>query len=482
MKEFFRQVYVKPLEAYHETLDTVEMEKAINLHPVKDPAYMRRMHIRFMKSKMESLNERELILRRTLVKTKMLLRKRIYWMHIQKELLDPRDRARRSTRNSTQPWELFDFSKVWALKDKPPLRYIHDGTEAGTTKIVNYTKEVLIREGEASALHTINFEKWHSGYMRIHPTEAAEYIVDMPTKYQLRLDRKVQITRTRRMVHLRQKFGRFIYLPKTVDVDAKITLHFIVPLVDRLENFKRFLRSFEEEFLANRDPVKLLVVYFPDASSPVEQKEAFERYTKKYPSVGMKWLDVKGPFKRAVALQTGTDYFGDKSLLYFCDVDLVFRREFADRCRANAMIGKRAYFPVMFSQFNPNITYANKPPPKTHYYYAKEAGFWRWYSFGPVCVYGKDIKDSGGLNTSLLGWGLEDVDLYEKFVKRNDIEIFRAPDPGLVHVYHPHASCDPDSNEEQKAMCRAAQADLFSSAPSAVDFFGVRGYLDFLNS
>jgi chondroitin sulfate synthase len=314
--------------------------------------------------------------------------------------------------------------------------------------------------------------------MRVDPKVGTEFLLDIGTKYQTRdPDLKIKLTRVRRSVRVRQTFGKFIIKSESYGA-SKTTLHFIVPLMERLDNFKRFLKSFEEEFILHNDPVKVLVVYFPDVASPVEQKKAFDGYVKKYPSVEMKWIDVKGPFKRAVALQIGTDYFGNNSLLYFCDVDLVFRREFADRCRTTAVLGKRAYFPVMFSQFNPAITFANKRHPG-HYYYANEAGFWRWYSFGPVCAYAKDINESGGLNTGLLGWGLEDVDLYEKFLRRHDIEIFRAPDPGLVHVYHPHAPCDPKSTEEQQAMCRAAQADIYSSAPSSVNYLHTKGYLGY---
>ena len=107
-------------------------------------------------------------------------------------------------------------------------------------------------------------------------------------------------------------------------IDFKSTVQFIVPLVRRLENFKRFLASFEKEFLIPQDPVKILVVYFPEAEPLTGQKVEYVKYAKKYPAVEMKWLDVKGPFKRAVALQLGTDYYAPDSLLYFCDVDLVF--------------------------------------------------------------------------------------------------------------------------------------------------------------
>ena len=478
-KELFRQVYENPLEAYHGSLDAIEYIKGISFHPVKDPAYMRRMHVFFSTYNVHRFLIRQRSLHRTLKNIDPFLKGGMHWKSSRQLLSDHNDRTHRCARNSSQPWESFDFSKVWALRDKPPLRYIHDGTEAAMTKVVDFSREVLLRDGETNLYEKVSFDKWHKGYMRVDPKVGTEFLLDIGTKYQTRdPHQNVKITRTRRSVRIRQTFGKFLMRSEGDYGVSKTTLHFIVPLMGRLENFKRFLKSFEEEFILRDDPVKLLIIYFPDAASPVEQKQAFDACAKKYPSIEMKWLDVKGPFKRAVALQMGTDYFGNNSLLYFCDVDLVFRREFADRCRANAVLEKRAYFPVMFSQFNPLITFANKPHPG-HYYYAKEAGFWRWYSFGPVCAYAKDIKDSGGLNTDLLGWGLEDVDLYEKFLKRNDIEIFRAPDPGLVHVYHPHAPCDPQSTEEQQAMCRAAQADIYSSAPSSVDYLRSKGYLGY---
>lgn len=442
---------------------------------------MRRMHVYFNSYHVHRLMLRKRSVQRALTNMAPFLEGDMHWTKSQRLLSDLNDKSHRQARNSSQPWESLDFSKVWALCDKPPLRYVHDGTEAAMKKVVDFAKENIIREGEPHLYENIKFDRWHTGYMRVDPRVGTEYRLEIGTRAQLH-DKKMKlvVTRFRRSVHLRQTFDKFIVKSERTlaSESAKATLHFIVPLVNRLENLKRFLSSFESEFLVRNDPVKLLVVYFPDAAPSVQQKQTFDRYAAKYPSVEFKWLDVKGPFKRAVALQKGTDYFGNNSLLYFCDVDLVFRQEFAERCRANAVIGKRAYFPVMFSQFNPKITFAKRPHPG-HYYYAKEAGFWRWYSFGPVCAYAKDIKDSGGLNTELIGWGLEDVDLYEKFLKRSDIEIFRAPDLGLVHVYHQHATCDPRSNEEQLTDCRRAQADIYSSASSSVDYLHDKGYLGF---
>lgn len=44
----------------------------------------------------------------------------------------------------------------------------------------------------------------------------------------------------------------------------------------------------------------------------------------------------------------------------------------------------------------------------------EEVGYWRSFGFGIVSMYKSDLKAVGGLDTSILGWGGEDVDLYEK--------------------------------------------------------------------
>ncbi|CAH1231821.1 CHSY1 [Branchiostoma lanceolatum] len=60
----------------------------------------------------------------------------------------------------------------------------------------------------------------------------------------------------------------------------------------------------------------------------------------------------------------------------------------------------------------------------------EDAGYWRYYGFGMVCLYQSDFLRSGGFDTTIEGWGLEDVDLYDKFVK-NDIRVMRVVDPGM---------------------------------------------------
>lgn len=76
-------------------------------------------------------------------------------------------------------------------------------------------------------------------------------------------------------------------------------------------------------------------------------------------------------------------------------------------------------------------------------------------------MYNSDLRRVGGFDVSIVGWGKEDVDLYEKFIRSN-LTVFRAVDVGLVHVFH-KIECDPALAEEQMIMCLGSKATSIAS-------------------
>lgn len=100
-----------------------------------------------------------------------------------------------------------------------------------------------------------------------------------------------------------------------------------------------------------------------------------------------------------------------------------------------------------------------------------DAGYWRGFGYGLLCVYQSDFTSTGGFDTSIKGWGLEDVDLFGKFVQKStdgksDLAVtakpFRAKDPDLVHVYH-HSHCDVGLESKQLTMCLASRSSSIMS-------------------
>ncbi|OTF75033.1 hypothetical protein BLA29_014162 [Euroglyphus maynei] len=82
---------------------------------------------------------------------------------------------------------------------------------------------------------------------------------------------------------------------------------------------------------------------------------------------------------------------------------------------------------------------------------SEEFGYWRQFGYGIVSVYNRDLIAVGGYDTDINGWGMEDVNLYDRFIQ-NNITIFRSVDPDLIHVYH-RIHCDEQLSPQQYEMC-----------------------------
>merc|ERR1711972_1260188 len=63
----------------------------------------------------------------------------------------------------------------------------------------------------------------------------------------------------------------------------------------------------------------------------------------------------------------------------------------------------------------------------------ESTGSWRSFGYGLVSMYRKDLVNVGSFDTSVKGWGLEDVDLYSRFVAKaaTGLNIVRVKDAEL---------------------------------------------------
>lgn len=117
----------------------------------------------------------------------------------------------------------------------------------------------------------------------------------------------------------------------------------------------------------------------------------------------------------------------------------------------------------MFSEFDPGVVYGNgTTSAPNHFLISDDTGYWRNYGFGIASAYPSDLVTAGGFDTAIKGWGKEDVDLYDKFVRSN-VSVFRAADPGLVHVFH-IVECDASLDAPQLAMCQGTRANTYAGA------------------
>jgi chondroitin sulfate synthase len=247
-------------------------------------------------------------------------------------------------------------------------------------------------------------------------------------------------------------------------------IHFILPLAGRLDAFQRFMSIYEDVCLHDDQKTTLTVVLYPSLTEQLSFNNStniLQKLQMKYPLAKINVVLASGSFARAEALELGASKYDDKmdNLLFFVDVDMVFTSRTLNRIRINTIKGKQAYFPIVFSEFDPNFSYEGNSTVRNHFVVDRDRGYWRQFGYGIVSVYKSDLKATGGFDTGIHGWGKEDVDLFEKFVSiAANFSVFRAVDPELVHVFH-IVDCDPKLDDVQLSMCRGSRADTYGSVP-----------------
>jgi chondroitin sulfate synthase len=166
-------------------------------------------------------------------------------------------------------------------------------------------------------------------------------------------------------------------------------------------------------------------------------------------------------FNRGLALTKGSEVLSPDSLMFFADVDMLFTYAAIERIRTNTILGAQVYFPIVFSEFAPESWSSDDDSSISHFSYGRHRGYFRHFGFGLVSLYRRDFDAVGGFDLNIHGWGMEDVDLFEKVVSSH-FRVLRAPEPGLVHVYH-SIHCPSDMPEQQRKMCAGSKAQSLSS-------------------
>lgn len=340
----------------------------------------------------------------------------------------------------------------------------------------NEIKQVMNQIIEINRTHTIkpsNFVDGISATDTILGTEYHLYYKHSPNDYQ-----KISFIRP---------FGPLVLVGNQILSTTRETIYLILALSEsRLNTLKMFIKNLGR--LSLRDEIrtgklKIIISYY--GSMDALQKIISKPLINQVIHVSQESKE----FSRAEAIQkaalavcpvkSGMLELGSGNndcLLFFSDVDIVFTKGFLKRCRLNALKGKKVYYPIVFSLYNPKFSKLNK---EVSHFIASgylqnlindEHGFWRDFGFGMLCTYKSDFLKIGGFgnpneerkspkNVSQVNrdsWGGEDVLLYRKYLGSNGLEMIRSTDPGIIHVWH-EKHCNRTS-EDQFKSCLSSRA------------------------
>ncbi|NP_787052.3 chondroitin sulfate synthase 3 [Homo sapiens] len=498
MQQLFHENYEHNRKGYIQDLHNSKIHAAITLHPNKRPAYQYRLHNYMLSRKISELRYRTIQLHRESALMSKLSNTEVSKEDQQLGVIPSFNHFQPRERNEVIEWEFLTGKLLYsAAENQPPRQSLSSILRTALDDTVLQVME-MINENAKSRGRLIDFKEIQYGYRRVNPMHGVEYILDLLLLYKRHKGRKLTVP-VRRHAYLQQLFSKpFFRETEELDVNSLVEsinsetqsfsfisnslkilssfqgakemgghnekkVHILVPLIGRYDIFLRFMENFENMCLIPKQNVKLVIILFSRDSGQDSSKhiELIKGYQNKYPKAEMTLIPMKGEFSRGLGLEMASAQFDNDTLLLFCDVDLIFREDFLQRCRDNTIQGQQVYYPIIFSQYDPKVTNGGNPPTDDYFIFSKKTGFWRDYGYGITCIYKSDLLGAGGFDTSIQGWGLEDVDLYNKVIL-SGLRPFRSQEVGVVHIFHP-VHCDPNLDPKQYKMCLGSKASTFAS-------------------
>ena len=372
----------------------------------------------------------------------------------------------------TGSWDLILSHKLYSVTAGGARRKVPKDIAEGLTSVVGTVLDTINAEASEKG-RVIEFRDLFYAYVNSDPVYGLTYILDLLLLYKRYKGNKMTV-KVRRHVYVRQPYLPAVVrleesqdhnppsLPVQVSGDGEVqgpagdtqgdprqTVTFIVPVAGqkKIPVIKRFLDNYEKEVLSQLQPARLVLVVFKETKDDTAMEDTVRDgvmgLESNYPGYDFTVSVLERVFSRAIGMMEGVQRCASSDLLFLVDVDIQFTADVLDNIRSFTKLGEQVYFPIVFSMFK-----------------GETDGYWRDFGYGIMAAYRADIDRVDGFNTTIVGWGKEDVDLYDRFVAAPAISIFRSPCPQLVHRYHP-VTCAPQLSAVQAAACRSSRANNY---------------------
>ena len=356
--------------------------------------------------------------------------------------------------HTTISWSYFNDHQTWYCDEKINPRYLTD-IHTYYQYEVQMTLQEVVRAANRITGDNLALTGYTDAYIHHDPLNGNQYIVDGTFSKDVNMFWNLLMNQPvfEGQIHLSQPLSQRYNAINTLPAENSRIVHFVVPISDVNQRLVLFLENYEEEFLAKQERTSLtLTVYKKDTIAFV--KEKVWQLLQKYPlHADITIISGRGKFSRGRALHSAMSHMKGGDLVFLCDVDLIVTRDFLYRCRANTKRGKKVYYPEFFKLYNEKYIFRSAAENKTlnsRPDIDRQSGHWAFYSYGMACIYKSDYDAIGGFDQALEGWGGEDVQLVEDVISRG-LEVFRAPDIGLMHRWH-HKHCSTSDNQYRECL------------------------------
>ena len=443
------------------------IKQAILLSPLKEPDHFYHLHQYFMREKLNSTKTLTTHLRTLMIQTAERAAQLDNLLYTSEHQSPPWTRLGiNAPFSSLDPddgvlhFQSFDDQYTYAESKHHPSTPLNSVNKRETDEVVNAVTKF---RAQKESLESENGENAQIGsslvvesiLQRVDPSRGIDYFL------QLIDQRKSGPLKTEFYHALRETEPPRITSMHSPNCGT-IKVNFVVATPPVSRGFQRFMLSFENSFLARNPPelVSLLAILYSDGKFKKYDKDLFsvvtllDLYKKKYPKADLRLITTRKPYSRKETIEITSKEYPTYELLFFADIHIDFSMQFIERCRMNAIENEQVYFPMIFSPYDPAEFHKSRIlfPYSTKFKISEKTGAWMPESFHLVCVFNYDLVKV--LNVNQNGEKSEkDWNLLSEFINYGQLKIFRAVEPGLVHLWQDGCK-EEELGSRERTLCQ----------------------------
>ncbi|XP_052421812.1 chondroitin sulfate synthase 2 [Carassius gibelio] len=446
--------------------DNVQFMNALTVHPVSDPEQMYRLHKHFTEIELQKTYEEIRKLQAEIKNVSVVAfegNRSSLWPVGINPPFEPK------TRFEVLRWDYFTEDQVYSCIDGSPKCELRGIDKLDVADVIETAMGELNKKYKP-VLH-LKKQQLINGYRRFDPTRGMEYTLDLQLEVVNQKGHSRSITKR---VHLVRPLSHIEIIPMPYVTEAT-RVHIILPvtLQDR-EQVQQFLQVYATNAFETSENAILtfLFIYNTVEAQQVNQNDIFASVKAqigacehRYPTVKIPWISVKSESPSQIKFM---DIISKKhpvdTLFFIATVKTSINSEFLNRCRMNSINNWQVFFPIHFQYYNPDIAYHNQPFPNTMDL-VKESGHFDRSSFTEACFYNSDYMATRTRMSSDVQENeeiLENLDIYDMFVKYSGLHVFRAVEPAL-HQKYSYQPCNPRLSEDIYQRCVQSTLDSLGS-------------------
>ncbi|XP_062977553.1 chondroitin sulfate glucuronyltransferase [Elgaria multicarinata webbii] len=430
---------------------------AVTVHPVADPTLMYRLHKRFSRIQLDRTYQEIAQLQAQIRNLTALMpagEAALSWPVGINAPFVPQSRF------EVIGWDYFTEQHLFSCPNGAPKCDLAGASKADVHDILQAALEQLNQRYQPR----LRFQKRQllNGYRRFDPTRGMEYMLDLLLEAVTQKGHRHVLAKR---VSLLRPLSKVEIIPMPYVTEAT-RVQVMLPLtVQELDFVGNFLDTFATNALDTRENawLSLLFIYDPYDAQRVTQVDVFAgvkamvaELEKRYTDVKIPWISVKTEVPSQIKLM---DIVSKKhpvdTLFLLASVWTEINLDVLNRCRMNTISSWQAFFPVHFQEFNPVLTYRGEPAAASASTDFLRDGHFDRHVFAEACFYNSDYMAARTkLAADVLDGGqeLEELEVFDIFLRYSELHLFRAVEPGLVQKYVLR-SCNARLSEELYHHC-----------------------------